>query len=401
MKILTLMNISNEQDLACDSGYIFQRVLAKELTQRGCEYHVAGAKCPAFCEINNGFFEKHYISSGTNRYSSRYNFNFEEFAQLIQNVNPDVVFNCQIELTAAIKSVLETLKVNIPLIAYCHYPALWDKSLGKSNGPVIDQTLNNGHVGYNILFNVITSVITADAVVTQSNYARSLLEDAIKFYKIPYKNKIRVIAPPIDNELFCGFNIYKKSEHSQSFLYNHRLYKSYGSEEFIKFGRQMIKSCKLECMISDCMPNRSANRAVLNGSPEYFKSLLQKTKGFSVVNGNVARNTYRANILRNLFAVAAFRKSCVWSMAAIDCLCLGVPVIAPDYASYAEFIPKDLLFRNTSEAMEIVRRIQTDEDFRNNVSDKSFTLAKKFGADKTVSAFIKLFGREISKKCVA
>ena len=310
------------------------------------------------------------------------------------------MFNCQIELTSAIKSVLETLKVNIPLIAYCHYPALWDKSLGKNNGPVIDQTLNNGYVGYNILFNVITSVITADAVVTQSSYARSLLEDAIKFYKLPYKNKIKIISPPVDNELFCDFNMYKQSEHSLSFFYNHRLYKSYGSEEFIKFGQQMIRLCKLECMISDCMPNRSANRAVLNGSPEYFKSLLQKTKGFSVINGNVSREIYRANILRNLFAVAAFRKSCVWSMAAMDCLCLGVPVIAPNYASYAEFIPKDSLFNNFEEALQIVRRIQTDGVFRNKVSEQSFLSAKKYRAEKISLAFIKLFEREISKKCV-
>ena len=80
MKILTIMNISNEQDLTCDSGYIFQRVLAGAFSKYGCEYHIAGADCQAFREIRNNHFVKHYISCGTNRYSSRYNFNFDEFA---------------------------------------------------------------------------------------------------------------------------------------------------------------------------------------------------------------------------------------------------------------------------------------------------------------------------------
>lgn len=258
MKILSFINISNENDLECDSGYIFQRIIAKELHHRGHDYHIAGSNCKSFQNINEPYFYKHYITWGTNRYSSRYNFNFDETKKLIESVKPDIIFNCQIELTSAIRAVLETIKTkNVPLISYCHYPALWDPTIMHSSRPLLDNTLNNGQVGYNILFNILTSLVTANKVLIQSYYARSLLESAINFYKIPYKYKIGIVQPPVDSLLFDKQNHYNTKEPCLSFLYNHRLYKSYGSEEFLSISNKIIERFNLESVVFDSMPNRS------------------------------------------------------------------------------------------------------------------------------------------------
>lgn len=105
-------------------------------------------------------------------------------------------------------------------------------------------------------------------------------------------------------------------------MYNHRLYKSYGSEEFLSISNKIIERFNLESVVFDSMPNRSVERAVLNGSPEYYKSIIQARSHTSLINGHVSRDVYKKNLVKNLFAMAAFRKTCVWSMAAVDCMCL-------------------------------------------------------------------------------
>lgn len=396
MKILSIINISNEQDLTCDSGFIFQRVIASELTKLGCEYHIAGSDCKAFKKIESTFFIKHYISNGTNRYSSRYNFNFEEFDILLEKINPDIVFNCQIELTAAIKSVLEFKKYKIPLISYCHYPALWNNS---SNKPLLDETLNGGGIGLNIVMNILTAVSIADKVLIQSNFAKNLIEKAMLYYNIPYFNKIGVISPPLDDRIFDGKNHYLLNEAYQSFLYNHRLYKSYGSEIFIELGEQIYSEFNLSCNVFDSMPNRSISRSSLNKTPEYYKNIIRMKNNFHLINGNVPRDVYKRLLLQNLFALGAFRNTCVWSMASLDCSCIGIPVIAPNYASYNEFIPEELLFNDTKEAMNIIHNLINDDIFRSKMSKKAFAASKKFKADVIAKKLLNLFKKERAKKC--
>ena len=399
MKIFAIINISNENDLQCDSGYIFQRIIAEKLHEKGHEYHIAGADCPAFRNIQGDYFIKHYISCGTNRYSARYNFNFSEFAQLLEQVKPDVIFNCQIELTSAIRGVLEMFgNKQIPLVSYCHYPALWEH--GDSIVPVLDQSLNHAKLGYNIVFNILTSVLTADAVLIQSRYALGLIEHALDYYRLPYPNKIKVLAPPADPMVACGYNIYKKGHGEESFFYNHRLYQSYGSADFLQFAQKVMRKFGLKCVVSDCMPHRSSERAKINGTPEYFKEMIQNTDNIDLINGSVSREQYRDNIVKNLFAVAAFRRSCVWSMAAMDCMSLGVPVIAPNYAAYPEFVPQELLFDNMATALKIIKEIKENKAFRLKVSDKCFRAAQKYSADKISDRLLKIFEKEISKKCV-
>lgn len=288
----------------------------------------------------------------------------------------------------------------IPLISYCHYPALWDQTIMYSSRPLLDLTLNDGQVGYNILFNVLTSVITANKVLIQSNYARKLLENAISFYKIPYKNKIGIIQPPVDSFLFDKKNHYNTKVPYMSFLYNHRLYKSYGSENFLSLSDKVIEKYNLESMIFDSMPNRSAERVILNGSPEYYKSILQSRPHTHLINGHVDRYIYKENLLKNLFAMAAFRKTCVWSMAAVDCMCLGLPVIAPNYASYPEFIPQKLLFNSETEALQIIHKLLYDKVFRKKASNQCFNNIKKYEATKICDKLLKVFNKELSKVCV-
>ena len=125
MKILSILNISNKDNISCDSGYIFQCILSKQFEKMGHKYVIAGANCLEFKQAKELKCKKEYINLGTNKFSSRFDFNSDEIAKLIQKVKPDVIFNTQIELTSAIRSVLVWNKLDIPIVTYCHYPALW------------------------------------------------------------------------------------------------------------------------------------------------------------------------------------------------------------------------------------------------------------------------------------
>lgn len=53
----------------------------------------------------------------------------------------------------------------------------------------------------------------------------------------------------------------------------------------------------------------------------------------------------------------------LWSMASMDCMGMGVPVVAPRYAAYPEFIPSALLYDNMQHAERILNRLLDDEEF--------------------------------------
>ena len=72
------------------------------------------------------------------------------------------------------------------------------------------------------------------------NIAKELLEKAAKFHNIKYsRSRFFVIAPPAD-EKFLEY-IYT-NEPDKNFVYNHRLYKTYGTEKFITIFKKLNKN---------------------------------------------------------------------------------------------------------------------------------------------------------------
>ncbi len=378
MKILSIINISNEQDLTCDSGFIFQRIIASEFQKAGDTYILAGASCPSFQAIEETNFQKRYLTLGTNKYSSRFTFNFSEFESLISQEQPDIIFNTQVELTAAIKSVLEWNKKQIPLVSYCHYPALWNNI--ETKVPELDQSLNQGNLCIPILFDILSALTTSDAFVIQSHFARSLIEKAAKYYNFEMDKEIYIVPPPADPLLLSNKNIYLSNvdKNEKMFFYNHRLYKTYGTETFLDLFSDIYKRFNVPCIISDPMPNRSTARTKNNSTPVLFREKIKNNPTFLLYNGDIPRSTYKTNILKSIAAFAPLRKACVWSMASVDCMSVGVPVMAPKYASFPEFIPQELLYKTKDELFDLCENILTNRDFRLTVSEKSYKNSLNF-----------------------
>lgn len=398
MKILSILNISNKDNLNCDSGYIFQCILSEQFIKMGHKYVVAGSNCPEFKKAKELKGKKEYINLGTNKFSSRFDFNSEEFAKLIKRTKPDIIFNTQAELASAIRSVLVWNQLNIPLVTYCHYPALWANNV-KSVIPEIDQSLNSGNLGQPIVFNILSALQTSDLFIIQSKFAKSLVEKAAKYYKVKYDaSKFLVIAPPADPIFITSNNDYNKLTKNRSrYVYNHRLYKTYGTEHFINTFSKLHERFHIECIVLDPMLNRDSKRASQNNTPAIFRRTMDHTPGFIIAKNNSNRTQYKKILNDAIACFAPLRKTCVWSMACMDCMSLGIPVIAPYIASFPEFVPKQLLYKTDSELYQIINKMQTDDNFKKQASNTCFKSAHNYTADKIAAKLYKEFNKLLDK----
>ena len=316
------------------------------------------------------------------------------------NKSPDIIFNTQVELTSAIKATLEWNKKKIPLIAYCHYPALWKDSSSKI--PQLDESLNQGSLCLPIVFSILSAFVVSDEFIIQSNFAKSLIDEALSYFNVPHQKDIIVSPPPADPLLFSNRNLYlADSSDKKVFFYNHRLYKTYGTESFISLFNKIYSKYNKPCVVSDPMSNRSKERSAINSTPLFFRKKINSNNAFLLCDGNVDREAYKNNILRAVAGFAPLRKACVWSMASIDCMSLGVPVIAPKYASFPEFIPKDLLYETEKGVFDICDQLLSNESFRQRVSQECFEKAKLVSPNKIAQELRSVFEKHMKRiKCV-
>ncbi|ACM31160.1 glycosyltransferase [Rhizobium rhizogenes] len=389
MRVLSIANVSNIDNPECDSGIIFQRLIADELVNYGIQYDVLVPKTFSTAREYCGAANAVEFPLGTTRYESRFSFDWNEFKRVITLLKPDVIFNSQVELTSAIRALLVTEGKTIPIVSYCHYPALW---AGDGQKPEKDASLDHAALWYPIVQDILSALNTADRFIIQSDFAGKLVAAAASFYNVPKHREIGVVAPPVDPAMLSDEPTEARlaRRRNRKVIYNHRLYASYGTQDFIDH----ISEClDLNCrfFISDPMGNRSMHRAFLSGSPADYRQRLSAMPCVDVSPLGYSRAAYRGEILSSRVGIAAFRPACVWSMSALDCMGLGTPVIAPNYASYPEFIPPELLFNSVAEFRCLLVRLLEDDIFWCNASDQSRTMALRFSVQDSAARFFKMF----------
>lgn len=387
MKILSIINISNPDDLHCDSGVIFQKILAREFVKKkDISYVILGPDSQTFKSMEFSGCRKQLAKLGNTRYESRFSFDWSTVKGIIEAEKPDIIFNNQAELTSAIRSLLVTLKNTCTrIITYCHYPAIW--AINNNHSPELDGSLNHDNLGVPIIFNILSALFTTDIFVTQSHFSRYLLTQTALYHRLKLPKEIAIIAPPADS---CLSKIkLKEAPKNRHVLYNHRLYESYGTNEFLKFIQQS-EMLDFKLLIADPMPSRSKERLSLNSTPSYFRKKFNDLPYTKVINGNT-RDKYAKIIENSRLAFASMRKACVWSMAAIDCMDIGIPVLAPRYAAYPEFIPDELLFNTKEEAYCLLEKLLNNDDFWKHCSKRCQLMTENFSSSIIADRFYNLF----------
>ncbi len=365
MKFQSFLNVSNKDDIQADSGFVFQRLLAPELIRRGHQFCLTG---PVPLDIDGASHE--YCDLGSNKLEVRFKFDWDEISKMIERQQPDVLWINQPELAAGFRSILCSLGSDAQLLTYIHYLPIHQVAEGKVE---VDPSLNNGQLGLPILLAVLGSLNVSDKVLVQSQFALQTLLQALEAFRIPYdEKKLHLLPPPFDPYMMANGENGKPPE--KSILYNHRLYKHYGTEFFLEVIRMMEDRKDVRFMVADLLASRNGSRKKLGqGYVEYYRSILSSSPNVSFAN-NKTRAEYKQAIDRCRIGLAAHRKMAVWSMSAVDCLGMGVPVIAPNFASYPEFVPANLLYNSIDEFKEIANTLLE--------SDKSWTLASEDSKSK-------------------
>ena len=352
MRVLSILNFTNIDDYNSDSGYIFNYILAEQFILNQYDFDVI---LPVQLRNHTVAFkgEIYYANLGVTKYEARFSFDWKGILDILIENRPDYILVNECELALPLRAMLITCALqNIKIISYCHYPAL---HVGANDTVKFDISLNDAGLGRRIVSDILQAVNVSDYFFIQSQFAQKLLYNAANDLHIPLEKEIHVVPPPYDPFLYV-----EKSSKGHKVIYNHRLYESYGADQFLKLVHK-LSDCSF--LVTNPMAHRSQARFFSSTFPEKIIDLLRKEGNVSIVDGSESRLLYKEYLSQGYIGIAPYRPACVWSMAAIDCIGMNIPVIAPDIASYQEFIPVSLRYGQLEEQIDLINRLKNNRDF--------------------------------------
>lgn len=391
MKILSLVNVSNPENLDCDSGMIYQRIVGEEMARRGVDYVLAGPDSNSFRSIEIAGVTKRYLPLGGTRYEARLHFPWPEFDRLLRQDKPDIIFCNQIEHTAPVAGLLESVGASsTPIASYCHYPIITELDEGTLQ---FDPSFGHRGLGQHLVYRVSEATCIAGLVLVQSRFAARLLECAVRHCGLDTKCQVKVIPPPLDPAIAKEKIVVENAtntSHQVKICFNHRLYPEYGAGHFLELVTR-LKGSQYQFVVFDPMSSRSKQREHLHSAPAEFRRKLAQIENVTFADTSAGRASYAQGIGNCSIAVGAHRKSCVWSMSVVDNQSLGVPVIAPRMAAYPEMVPDSLLYDDTDHAVNLLNRLSSDTCLYNSASHDSKRMTERLHANAVVQELLDSF----------
>ncbi len=379
MKILSILNLSNKEKAGADSGVIFNRLFFGELVKHGFKCTIASPIKFNVPNIKNAFYEP-----GSSKYDVRFRFDWDFHKKLLQREKPDLVFVNQVELTSNYRALLVTTGSHAKIATYCHYLPIIEV---QPNRIVWDSSLNHNNLAKVILFQTFNAYEQADYFFVTSDFSKGLLIKAAKQFNITL-NKKKILVLPCPTDPYFVTEEKRDFSTAKQVLYNHRLYKQYGTEFLI----QLIKDLQdenIKFIITDFFSKRNADRKRLEKTVDEYKKQLSKYKNvvFKIDGDN--RESYKHKIvLKACIGLAPYRVNANWSMGSVDCLGVGIPVVAPNLATFPEFVPSRLLFNNKREAIRLIKKLLTEKEFWESCSEECKKKVKKFLPNVMAEKFI-------------
>lgn len=357
MHFLSFLNVSNIDNINCDSGYIFQNQLGNSLIELGHEFTLV---IPAKLEGSLINFQFHNF--GNNKFQVRFSFEWNKITDILKIVNPDIIISNQPELSANVKAVILSENLNAKLYTYVHYYPFAISSYGNIT---FDPSLDNGNFCESIIFTFVAGLLASDKIFVHSKYGEFLLNYLFNHHNIDLnKKEIVILPPPCDIFISKG----KQVEDNKNILYNHRLYKQYGTDFILDFASTINSKFDWTIIVTDLLYNRSINRKNLDVTVDEYKIKLSSLQNVEIRTDGNNRETYRDIICNSKISLAPYRQNCTWSMSVIDCMSVGVPVVAPNFAWFSEFIPRELQFSSMDELIKLSKKLFGDKVFYKEMS---------------------------------
>ncbi|MFE6719415.1 glycosyltransferase family 1 protein [Streptomyces albidoflavus] len=355
MRVLYLLNVSNSSQLSADSGYTFAAMLAPALTDAGGEVTVASP-------VPVGDSRVHFAltTSPSTKYRARFDPGMDALVSLIRDRRPEVVVANQIEAAPAIRAALLEAGVDALIAGYCHYLPF---SFADSGVLELDPAMNDRGLGLSVLLAFAAGLGACDRVLVHSSTAASWTTAAAARTGVDLGDKLHIVPAPRDVRLVRDPVDITPPEGSAAGVYNHRLYRHYGTARFTQLARRLVADAPVRLTVMDLFGTRSPERIRLDPSPERYLEELATMDGVAVASDRGDRVRYRNLLAGAHFGIAPFRPGCPWSMSVIDCQAMGLPVIGPRTGWLAEHLADELLFDTDEQAVQIAERLATDPEF--------------------------------------
>ncbi|WP_186781571.1 MULTISPECIES: glycosyltransferase family 1 protein [unclassified Streptomyces] len=355
MRVLYLLNVSNSSQLSADSGYTFAAMLAPALTDAGVEVTVASP-------VPVGDSRVHFAltTSPSTKYRARFDPGMDALVSLIRDRRPEVVVANQIEAAPAIRAALLEAGVDALIAGYCHYLPF---SFADSGVLELDPAMNDRGLGLSVLLAFAAGLGACDRVLVHSSTAASWTTAAAARTGVDLGDKLHIVPAPRDVRLVRDPADITPPEGSVAGVYNHRLYRHYGTARFTQLARRLVADAPVRLTVMDLFGTRSPERIRLDPSPERHLEELATTDGVTIASDRGDRIRYRNLLAGAHFGIAPFRPGCPWSMSVIDCQAMGLPVIGPRTGWLAEHLADELLFDTDEQAVQIAERLATDAEF--------------------------------------
>jgi hypothetical protein len=392
MLIFSYLNISNPSNIEADSGFIFQKLLLRSIlktNQNFRAYFICPKNTPP---IHKRVKNIQILKNRCNKYSVRFNFPWFNYLKLPFLKDIDIAIINQPELTSNFKALFTVLgNKKVKVISYFHYLPI--EKLPVKNRVFWEQTMNHRNLAKIIFKRQIESLTSADYCITCSRFAIRFLKENGKALgeKINFK-KIIHIPPPISLEE----TLENKTEERfpiKTIVYNHRLYRHYGTIEIFNWLSELFKKRQdFQVLLTDPTYKRSKDRNILNPDVEKFKKYLGKLPFVRIRHIKRHANYYKT-IWKSHLGLAPLKPSALWSMATVDLMACAKPVLAPNYACFPEMLKNrtSLLFKNKEEFLNKINFLLDNSQRYYQEANYCFNLVNDYSEKVVAQKFIKVF----------
>lgn len=385
MKILSFINITNPDNLTTDSAYIFNKMLADALGTGDVEFKVI------FPDLHSHPMDRPQQTRlyQYNKFQARFAFDWNGIASLLSEERPDVILLHQPELTDNFKALRAACGLDCKIFVYCHYLPFFfrQKQL------YADPSLDNDQLGDAVILRFLTGIRSADKAFIHSATAEVLIRQAFAAWTMKCDTPLIKLPPPVDGTLVappCDGRFEQRV-----LLYNHRLYRQYGTAEAISLF-QKLPHIEKQIVVTDILAKRNFTRDILDHSVDAYREQLQELSNVSLTTEGADRGAYKTLLEKTAAAFAPFRLNCTWSMSVMDCCSNGIPVIAGNFAWFRETLPKDLLYNDQEEAAALMTRLCRDRAFFQEQSASVRAVAAPFTLSAWITEFLEACGHPLT-----
>lgn len=379
--MLYLLNVSNPDRLSADSGWLVADILASAFADRGTAFTIAG---PA--PVSDPRAARVAVPSPGTKYRARFGFDIAATAHAFGVVRPDVVVANQIENAPGVRAAMLEASVDAMLAGYAHYVPY---HLDPAGALHLDPSLDDGGLGHPVVLMFFAGLMACDRVLVHSGTAATWITDVADRLGLDLADRVRVVPPPADPRLHRDTGPAAEVGAGMPVgIYNHRLYAHYGTGRFVDLAQQLVDALPVRLQVTDLFGNRRPGRARLDASPDQYLARLRALDGVQVVSDQGRRDRYRQLVGASAFGLAPFRPGVTWSMSVVDCMAMGVPVLAPRLGWLAEFADPALTFDHPEQAIALVEQLLTDPPFAAACADRAVAATAPLAADVVADAYL-------------